>query len=347
MVIQKDVPFQQVVEALLDTEQVFPPKYLYQFSDLEGDEVAWLAKVWPNVPTWRRQALMEDIAQLGQRDTLLSFEALGRMTLQDPEPVLRLLAIQVLNEFEEQDLARSFLQLLSSDPDMEVRAAAATALGQYVYAGEIETIPEKLNRRVVEGLLAVTHSQEDELVRRMALESLGYSSRDEIPALIDAAYNSGSTEWIASALFAMGRSANKSWRPQVLASLRSVMPAIRLEAARAAGELELKEARSRLFELLDDPDNETRLASIWSLSQIGGEGVQLALEKLYSHSDDEDELAFLDEALDNLEYTKEARLLPILDLPETEITGDLEEDEDITWFSELEEEDDEDEDEPD
>jgi len=346
MVIQKDVPFQQVVEALLDTEQVFPPKYLYQFSDLEADEITGLAKVWPNVPTWRRQALMEDIVLLGQRDTLLSFEALGRMTLQDPEPAVRLLAIQALGEFEEQDLARSFLQLLRSDPDMEVRAAAATALGLYVYAGEIETISEKLNRQVVEGLLAVTRSQEAELVRRMALESLGYSSRDEVAGRIDAAYNSGSTEWVASALFAMGRSANNSWRAEVLASLLNVMPAIRLEAARAAGELELKEARSRLFELLDDPDEETRLASIWSLSQIGGEGVQLALEKLYSQSDSEEELAFLDEALDNLEYTEEVRLLPILDLSETDITGDLEEDEDITWFSDLEEED-EDEDEPD
>ena len=346
MTIQNDIPFQQVIEALLNTEQVFPPKYLYQFSDLEADEIAGLAKVWPNVPTWRRQALMEDIVLLGQRDTLLSFESLGRMTLQDPEPAVRLLAIQALGEFEEQDLARSFLQLLSSDPEMEVRAAAATALGLYVYAGEIETISEKLNRQVVDGLLAVTRSQEAELVRRMALESLGYSSRDEVVGLIDAAYNSGSTEWVASALFAMGRSANNSWHPQVLASLLSVMPAIRLEAARAAGELELKEARSRLFELLDDPDEETRLASIWSLSQIGGEGVQLALEKLYSQSDSEEELAFLDEALDNLEYTEEVRLLPILDFPETDITGDLEEDEDITWFSDLEEED-EDEDEPD
>jgi HEAT repeat protein len=238
------------------------------------------------------------------------------------------------------------LQLLSSDPELEVRAAAATALGLYVYAGEIETIPKKLSRQVVESLLAVTRSEEPELVRRMALESLGYSSRDEVPDLIEAAYDSGSTEWIASALYAMGRSASKSWRVQVLASLRSVMPAIRLEAARAAGELELKEARSRLYELLDDPDDETRLASIWSLSQIGGDGVQEALEKLYSQSDSEDELAFLDEALDNLEYTEEVRLLPILDLSETDITGDLEEDEDITWFSDLEEED-EDEDEPD
>jgi len=290
---------------------------------------------------------MEDIAQLGLRDTLLSFETLGRMTLQDPDARVRLLSVQILAEFEAQDLAKVYLMLLSSDPDVEVRAAAATALGQFVYAGEIETIPTKLGRRVVEALLAATTGQEADLVRRMALESLGFSSREEVPALIQEAYSSGNTEWIASALFAMGRTASSSWRPEVLASLRSKMPAIRQEAARAAGELELKEARPSLFELLDDPDDETRLASIWSLSQIGGEGVQEALEMLYSQSDNEEELAFLDEALDNLEYTEEVRLMPIIDFSDGEDTGEYEEDEDADWFIDELEEEDENEDEPD
>ena len=98
-------------------------------------------------------------------------------------------------------------------------------------------------------------------------------------------------------------------------------------------------------------DDETRLASIWSLSQIGGEGVQLALEKLYRQSDSEEDLAFLDEALDNLEYTEEVRLMPILDFRlEMRITGELEEDEELPGLvAELEEfdEEDDDEDEPD
>ena len=59
---------------------------------------------------------------------------------------MRLLAIQILGSLTASDLARSFLQMLQSDPDMEVRAAAATAPGPLRIPGEIETIPEKLNQ---------------------------------------------------------------------------------------------------------------------------------------------------------------------------------------------------------
>jgi hypothetical protein len=112
--------------------------------------------------------------------------------------------------------------------------------------------------------------------------------------------------------------------------------------------------------MLDDPDDETRLASIWSLSQIGGEGVRQRLEKLYRKTDSEEELAFLDEALENLVYTEEVRLMPILAFPDDEISGELDEDDEVTgeldeddedldWLleDEFDEEEDEDEDEPD
>jgi HEAT repeat protein len=345
-----DIPFQLVLDALLNTEDLFPPRYLNEFSDLEPDELRGLEKIWRSVPAWRRQALMEDVVVLEQKDTLLSFETLGRMALHDPEAPVRLLAIQILGEFDGRDLAASFLQMLQSDPDMEVRAAAATALGQFVYLGETDAIPEKLKQQIVNGLLEVFNGRDAELVRRMAFESLGFSGRDEIPAMIEAAYQSGNTEWTASALFAMGRSANEDWFPNVLASLENKMPAIRQEAARAAGELEIQEAVPILFEMLDDPDDETRLASIWSLSQIGGEGVREALEKLYRKTDSEEELEFLEEALDNLVYTEEIRLMPILAFPEDEIPGELDEDdEDLDWLldEEFDEEEDDDEDEPD
>jgi HEAT repeat protein len=351
MPTSNDIPFQLVLDALLDIDNIFPPKYLHQFSDLEPDEVAGLEKIWLSVPAWRRQALMEDVGVLEQQDTLLSFETLGRMALRDPEAPVRLLAIQILGEFDSRDLALSYLQMLQTDADMEVRAAAATALGQFVYLGETEAISEKLNQQIVDGLLKVFNGEDEELVRRMAFESLGFSSREEIPGMIQAAYKSGNTEWTASALFAMGRSANEDWFPDVLASLENRMPAIRQEAARAAGELEIQEALPTLFEMLDDPDNETRLASIWSLSQIGGQGVREALEKLYRKTDSEEELAFLDEALDNLVYTEEIPLMPIMAFPELEdeeVPSELEEDdESLDWLleEEFDEEEDEDEDE--
>jgi HEAT repeat protein len=131
----------------------------------------------------------------------------------------------------------------------------------------------------------------------------------------------------------------------VLSMLQSNLPLLRMEAARAAGELELADALPLLLDLLDDPDENTRQASIWSLSQIGGEGAQEALERLYEDAEDEDELELLESALDNLTFTQGVKLMPLFELPDEEQTGDEFEDTDedtiedfdeaIDWYDDI------------
>ena len=145
--------------------------------------------------------------------------------------------------------------------------------------------------------------------------SLGYSENPKIPALILSAYASNDREWVVSALAAMGHSADAQWSPKILASLGHSHPQIRSEAARAAGELEINKAVSRLLELLeDDDDTATRQAVIWSLAQIGGEGVRKGLETALENSSDEEEQDYIEEALELLSFTEESTLFPILDL---------------------------------
>jgi hypothetical protein len=312
-----NIPFQQVLDQLLDIEKPFPPKSLYRFSDLEKNELTRLSKVWPNVPSWRRKALLEDLELLGEDNTVLSFEAVGQFTLSDSDPEVRLPAIRVLWEYEHPALIPVFLGVMNEDPHEEARAAAAQGLGKFIYLGEIDVIPEKLLRFTEDNLLAVMNGDDLPIVRRNALESLGYSSRDEVPALIEAAFNSGDKTWIASALLAMGRSANIAWKQHVLNMLESPFPVLRAEAARAAGELEIAAASPVLIDLLDDPDEQTRRASIWSLSQLGGEGARQALEQLYEETEDEEESDYIESALENLTFNEDMQLLPILDIDET------------------------------
>ena len=122
------IPFTQIIKALLDTDTPFHARYLHSFSDIQSEELELLEASWSDIPTWRRQALMEDIEELGVRDTLLSFEAFGRFALQDSDPGVRTLAIQTLCEFDTRDLAPIFINLLGSDQDPAVRAAAGTGL---------------------------------------------------------------------------------------------------------------------------------------------------------------------------------------------------------------------------
>jgi HEAT repeat protein len=92
---------------------------------------------------------------------------------------------------------------------------------------------------------------------------------------------------------------------------------VRAEAVRAAGELEISEAVPNLLELLDDSNEAVRSAAIWSLSQIGGEGVRERLEQLQEETEDEEEADFIESALDNLAFTEEFQLYSLFDLPST------------------------------
>jgi HEAT repeat protein len=114
----------------------------------------------------------------------------------------------------------------------------------------------------------------------------------------------------------MGRSANERWIPQVKRMLDNPSPTIRLEAVRAAGELEDKSSFPRLMDMInDDDDEEICLAAIWSLSQIGGEGVRELLEKAYEDSADDEIRDFIESALDNLAFTEDLDLFSLMDLP--------------------------------
>lgn len=310
------IPFQQLLDALLDESQPLSPRYLYRLSDLEEPELGKLTGVWGKIPVWRRKALLEDVEELGESDTLLNFVALGRLAARDQDAGVRLLAVRALWDYEDHPLASFFLEMLESEKDAGVKAVTAGALGRFVYAGEIDELPAQTLHRIEDALLRLAEGPDSPDVRRAALEALGYSSRKEVPALIEKAYASQDRQWVASALFAMSRSANAHWQPQVLGMLDSPHPALRCEAARAAGELELPSARPKLLELLDDPDDDTRLAAIWSLSQIGGEGVREALEGQYEQAEESQEVKFLESALDNLEFNEGLGMMPMFDFPE-------------------------------
>jgi HEAT repeat protein len=89
---------------------------------------------------------------------------------------------------------------------------------------------------------------------------------------------------------------------------------VRLAAVQAAGELGLKLARPLLLRLLEDEFDEAIAgAAIWSLSQIGGEDVRIYLQNLLDNiEDDDDQVAFLEEALDNLAFTEDMAIFDLL-----------------------------------
>ena len=326
---------QQLVLAMQDVDKPLHPRYIYRLSDLETQELNEIKRAWPEIPIWRRQAIFEDILEIGQANTILSFEAIARYAVSDPDAHVREQAVRALWEYEERDLVRIFLNLLHNDASPEVRAVSASGLGRFVYLGEIEELPENTLHEIEERLLATTTGSDTLEVRRRALESLGYSGRDEVAALIEKAYSSKNAMWLVSALSAMGRSADHKWNGLVLEMLEYDNPEVCNEAARAAGELELRRAVPLLMELLNTEDSELRMTSVWSLSQIGGPGIQDALEELLEETEDEDEVEFIEEALENLAFTEETQLFDLIDVAEDEaeeVDDDAVDDEEIPYL---------------
>ena len=323
MSVNQDIPFRSLLEALQDLETPFHPRFLYRLSDLVALELAQLKEAWSQLPQWRRQALLEDLEELGSADDLLSFEAIGRHAVEDDDARVRQLAVHILWEFDAADLVPVFLSLLEVDTDELVRAAAAAGLGRFVYLGEIDELPKEELQTIEERLLSVIQDDRAELVRRRALESIGYSGRTEVPPLIESAFTSGDKEWMVTSLLAMGRSADERWEGNILSMLDHRQPALRAEAARAAGELEIFEATPHLIDLLDDSNEDVRTAAVWALSQIGGEGVREALESLLARTEEDSELDIIETALDNLAFTEGLPAFSLFDLPKDDFEATM------------------------
>jgi HEAT repeat protein len=334
------IPFSKVLDALLDLQAPFPPVHLHRFSELTNENLIQVKNVWARVNPDRRLALLEDLEELAEVDSLVSFNELAKVGLSDTDSRVRATAVRLLWECEDRRLIPTFLNMMVKDNDMVVRASAATALGLFVYKGELEELPGEILTRIEDQLLKVAQGDDQPLVRRRALESLGYSGRDEVPGLLQAAYESAEGEWQASALFGMGRSADVRWERAILDRLDALETEVQLEAIRAAGQLELESARHLLLEKLQDYaelEDEIRMAIVWSLSQIGGKDAREALEKLSETLEDETEADYVDLALENLQIMEDAPGFGLFDL---EAVTDMEEHAQIVDLTQPDEDDD-------
>lgn len=324
---EPQVPFQRVVDALLDRPEL-PAAYLQYFSDMDPASLKTLMEAWPRIEPARKHSLLAQLEVLIDENTLVSFDDLARTLLEDPDPEVRQRALRLLAESEDPKLVPVYVRMMQQDANEEVRADAAGSLAEFVMLGELEQISPKVHRAAEDALLLTANSEDVAVVRRRALESLGYSSRPEVVTLIESAFNRQNPDWKASALFAMGRSNDDRWQDHILQMLVNEYEGIRLAAVQAAGELALRVASPLLIRLLDDEDDdEVAGAAIWSLSQIGGEDARLILDNLVGETDDEDLTAFLEEALENLAFTEDLERFDLLAF-DPEEADDLEDAED-------------------
>ena len=322
--------FQAVLDVLQEPKQAFPRAYLQHFSDIDPQSLKSLVEMWPRVKPASKLLLLDGFLSLMDSDVLVSYEEIGRAFLNDPDVEVRARAIRLLAESDDPKLIGRMIEILRNDADLAPRLEATRLLGEFVLLGELEKLPEDLHRRAEDALMTLAGSDEHASLRRATLEAVGYSSRFEVETLIHSAFHRSDPVWVASALVAMGRSNDEQYGDEVVSMLLDGDPRIRRAAVQAAGNLSLEAARPIILTMLldgEEDEDDVVAAAIWSLSQIGGEDVRAFLVDMLDRTEDEDVTGYIEEALENLDFTEELEKFELLTLDKDELEEDLIDDE--------------------
>jgi hypothetical protein len=220
-------------------------------------------------------------------------------SLQSPDPDVRREAVEMLAHSLDDALAARALEMARSDPDEEIRAAAANVLAPGLAAAHAaaggEGPPSPLSpagvARVEQGLRQLYFDPESPRdVRRRALEAAVQVPETWQEGATRAAWASPDPDWRTTAVFCMARLPGFSGA--VVEALRDRESRVRLEAARAAGDGGVREAAPRLLTLAQAADEEglVRMAAMESLGLLGDRQALGPLRELATSVDPE--LAF-------------------------------------------------------
>jgi HEAT repeat protein len=264
--------FSSALEALRTSDQSkSDATILYGLSALQPEEIERLRPVWNELPAAYRRKLLRTLVDVSETNFELNYTGFAHFALEDPDAAVREAAIEALWDEDSLDLMQQLIEIAQTDEAREVRAAATSALGRFILAGELGELPEVETVKAQDVVINILNNPAEDIdVRRRALESIANCGHPIVEGAIDAAYNGDDNRMQISAVFAMGRTYDERWGDIVISELDSDDPEMRYEAARAAGELELEEAVTHLSRLAFDDDVEIQDVAIWSLGEIGG-----------------------------------------------------------------------------
>jgi hypothetical protein len=275
----------------------------YGLSGLSASQIPRVQEVWVTLPADYRHKLLQQMVDISETNFELDYRLIGMLALEDDDPAVRTGAVELLWEDDSLEMMDRLIDLAQWDESVQVRAASASALGRFILAGELGDLPETETIRAQDVVVTLLTSEDEDVeVRRRALESIANCGHEIVQEAIDEAYQSDDPRMQASAVFAMGRTYDNRWNDVVLREIDSVDPAIRYEAARASGELEIEEAVPHLARLAQGPDREIKAVAIWSLGEIGGSYAMKILGALADeaeHDEDDDLLEAIEEAIGN------------------------------------------------
>ena len=287
----RNVPdFAEVLNALTTESQSIGSETIYALSSLDRERLMQLEQCWPSLSIERRRHLLSQFNEISEANFEMDFKDINHFALKDTDGEVRQQAIEGLWEDESLLYMHKLIQIAAHDLHPDVKSAAITELGRFILLGEYGDIPEDQAAQAREVVLNVFNSDEEPDLRRRALEAIANSSQEGVREMIEEFYNHEDLKMRMSAVFAMGRTCDQDWAPEILQELQSDIPEMRFEAARAAGHTELAEAVPYLLRVIDETDDvEILEIAIWALGEIGGERARKALTEIMDHAEAQDD----------------------------------------------------------
>ena len=111
-----------------------------QLSGLSSTQVRRLKATWESMPDPERMHLLATLRKTAEDDTLVDFDSVYSMAMDDPNADIRRVAIVSVNESTSESIMERLLELCSHDPEDLVRSAAAERLGSFAYEAEVGTL---------------------------------------------------------------------------------------------------------------------------------------------------------------------------------------------------------------
>ncbi|GAB4277550.1 MAG: hypothetical protein Kow0080_28620 [Candidatus Promineifilaceae bacterium] len=316
--VQEERPFPEILQSILKDETLSVSS-LFSLTDMNSESLALFEQRWPEADDLRRQEIARHLADITEENFVVEFTPVFRHLLQDPLPAVRLAALDGLWDCTNIQMVRPIIELMQTDSDTGVRAAAASTLAHYVLMAEWGQLPKRILPRIEEALLAeIDRPNPDTAVFRAALEALGSSSHERVPAIIEQAYHHDLDDIRLSAIFAMGASADRRWVPIIIQELTSPSMSFRAEAARAAGSIGSSDFLTYLQKIIAEDDDDVALVAVEAVGLIGGDLAKEILQGVLNDADAEMLHEAADEAIEEMGWLDSGLDLSLLDFSDFE-----------------------------
>ena len=252
---------------------------LPELSRLTTPEAEEFGELWLEWTSARVLEIVERMAELCEEQSDVEFEVIYKQGIKHPNSDVRVASLKGLEETDDRALVRPLTEMMKSDPEVEVRAAAGIPLTYLAAMAEMGKLTERYKKILFDSLYSVLEDEREVLdVKLKALEAVSVFGGDRLVPYVDAALASNDATARQSALFSMGRTSDPKWVDKVAADLEHDLVSVRYEATMAMGELGDEQHLKALEAPMDDADLTVQLAAISAVERIGGEIAKRMLE---------------------------------------------------------------------